>query len=64
VDTNNLKILLPAKPVKGKIVLFPLLSQVADFHLKWSMSMENHKNVIAGSNEPNLRDPGGGFGDP
>jgi hypothetical protein len=29
-------------------VLCPLLSQVADFHLKWSMSMENHKNAITG----------------
>ena len=44
-----MKILLSEKEVKGKIVLCPLLSQVADFHLKWSMLMENPKNAITGS---------------
>jgi len=52
---SNLKILLSAKEVKGKIVLCPLLSQVADFHLKWSMPMGNPKNAITGRSPQSLR---------
>jgi len=46
-----LKILLSAKEVKGEIVPYPLLSHVADFHLKWSMLMENPKNAITGRSQ-------------
>jgi hypothetical protein len=51
VGTNGLKILLSAKVVKGKIILRPHYSgQVADFHLKYSMLMENPQNNISGRN--------------
>jgi hypothetical protein len=51
VEISNLKILLSVKEVKGKIVLCPLLSHIADFHLKWSMLMENPKNTITGRSQ-------------
>ena len=41
--------MIPPLLCRKPIALCPILSQVADFHLKWSIPMENPKDNTTGS---------------